>query len=94
MMKRYLISTLCFALISLGAQANNPPVPSPQQQQYENGINSQKRLQQQMQQSQQLQQQRMNQDIQQRSREQQQQLQRQMQQNQQRTQQSTPPRSY
>ncbi|WP_210423904.1 DUF2756 domain-containing protein [Dickeya sp. CFBP 2040] len=71
------------------ALAATQPI-SPQQQQFENGISSQKRLLQEMQQNQQLQQQLLNQEIQQRSRDQQQQLQQQLEQNRQRIQQSSP----
>ncbi|MFP1740415.1 hypothetical protein [Lonsdalea quercina] len=71
--------------------ANAAPLPSTQQQQFENGISSQKRLQQQMQQDQKLQQQRLNQSIQQNSAARQQQLRQQQQQTQQHVMPSTTP---
>ncbi|AJC68127.1 MULTISPECIES: DUF2756 domain-containing protein [Dickeya] len=86
---RILPSLMWLLSLPLLAQAATQTI-SPQQQQFENGISSQKRLLQEMQQSQQFQQQQLNQDIQQRSREQQQQLQQQLEQNRQRIQQSAP----
>ncbi|WP_291829341.1 hypothetical protein [Candidatus Symbiopectobacterium sp. PLON1] len=49
-MTRYLIPIFCLALVSLGTQANTQRLTT-QQQQLENGIPSQQRLQQQMQQN-------------------------------------------
>ncbi|MCA7013383.1 DUF2756 domain-containing protein [Dickeya dadantii] len=85
-----IISPLMLLLsLPLLAQAATQQI-SPQQQQFDNGISSQKRLLQEMQQNQALQQQQLNSDIQQRSREQQRQLQQQLEQNRQRIQQSAP----
>ncbi|MFP1723880.1 hypothetical protein ACLEEB_15320 [Lonsdalea quercina] len=78
-------------LLPMTLSANAAPLPSTQQQQFENGISSQKRLQQQMQQDQKLQQQRLNQSIQQNSAARQQQLRQQQQQTQQRVMPSTTP---
>ncbi|AOR62979.1 hypothetical protein [Pectobacterium wasabiae] len=82
----------CAALLCLPllAGANTTQAPTPQQQ-FENGISSQKQLQQSMQQSQQLQQQRLNQQLQQRNQQLQQQRQQQIQQDLQRSQRTTPP---
>ncbi|MFP1926148.1 hypothetical protein [Lonsdalea quercina] len=78
-------------LLPMTMSANAAPLPSTQQQQFENGISSQKRLQQQMQQDQKLQQQRLNQSIQQNSAARQQQLRQQQQQTQQSVMPSTTP---
>lgn len=69
-MKHAITSTaLLFALFSLPlvTRADAVKAPSVQQQQYENGINSQKQLQQRMQQNQQLHKQQLNQQLQQRN---------------------------
>ncbi|QTF10433.1 hypothetical protein HC231_22810 [Brenneria izadpanahii] len=86
------LTALLFALFSLPlvTQADAAKAPSTQQQQYENGINSQKQLQQRMQQNQQLQKQQLNQQLQQRNSQLQQQQQQQLQQQQKRIQQATP----
>ncbi|QCR10052.1 hypothetical protein EH207_17025 [Brenneria rubrifaciens] len=91
-MKTRLISLSLCALFSLPltTQANTTKVPSTQQR-LENGITSQRKLEQNMQQSQQLQQQRLNQQLQQRNSQLQQQRQQQLQRDRQRTQQTTPP---
>ncbi|MCA6951750.1 hypothetical protein [Pectobacterium polaris] len=82
----------CAGLLSLPllASANTPQAPTPQQQ-FENGISSQKQLQQNMQQNQKLQQQQLNQQLQQRNQQLQQQRQQQLQQDLQRSQRTTPP---
>ncbi|GKW43206.1 MULTISPECIES: hypothetical protein [Pectobacterium] len=82
----------CAALFGLPllASANTPQAPTPQQQ-FENGISSQKQLQQNMQQNQKLQQQQLNQQLQQRNQQLQQQRQQQLQQDLQRSQRTTPP---
>jgi TolA-binding protein len=82
----------CAALLGLPllANANTPQAPTPQQQ-FENGISSQKQLQQNMQQNQKLQQQQLNQQLQQRNQQLQQQRQQQLQQDLQRSQRTTPP---
>ncbi|MDG0802392.1 hypothetical protein [Pectobacterium polaris] len=82
----------CAALLGLPllASANTPQAPTPQQQ-FENGISSQKQLQQNMQQNQKLQQQQLNQQLQQRNQQLQQQRQQQLQNDLQRSQRTTPP---
>ncbi|EHD23610.1 MULTISPECIES: hypothetical protein [Brenneria] len=95
-MKHAITSTaLLFALFSLPlvTRADAVKAPSVQQQQYENGINSQKQLQQRMQQNQQLHKQQLNQQLQQRNTQLQQQQKQQLQQDKQRgTQQRMLPR--
>ncbi|KHN51558.1 hypothetical protein [Pectobacterium fontis] len=82
----------CAALLSLPflASANTTQAPTPQQQ-FDNGISSQKQLQQNMQQSQKLQQQQLNQQLQQRNQQLQLQRQQQLQKDLQRAQKATPP---
>ncbi|RLM26712.1 hypothetical protein BIY29_05085 [Brenneria alni] len=89
-MKTRLISMPLAALLflPLAGWSANPQTPSAQQQ-YENGINSQKQLQQRMQQNQQGQKQQLNQQLQQRNTQLQQQRQQQLEQERQR---STPQR--
>ncbi|AOR60716.1 hypothetical protein [Pectobacterium parmentieri] len=91
-MKHPKTALVCAALFCLPllASANATQAPTPQQQ-FENGISSQKQLQQSMQQSQQLQQQRLNQQLQQRNQQLQQQRQQQLQKDLQRSQRTTPP---
>ncbi|MCG8709536.1 hypothetical protein JHU04_002784 [Brenneria sp. 4F2] len=87
------LTALSFALLSLPlvTLADAVKAPSVQQQQYENGINSQKQLQQRMQQNQQVQKQQLNQQLQQRNSQLQQQQKQQLQQQKQRSvQQQTP----
>ncbi|MBJ7222123.1 MULTISPECIES: hypothetical protein [unclassified Brenneria] len=75
----FTLTTLLSALflLPLAGQAANPQTPSAQQQ-YENGISSQKQLQQRMQQNQQGQKQQLNQQLQQRNTQLQQQRQQQL----------------
>ncbi|WP_191091631.1 DUF2756 domain-containing protein [Affinibrenneria salicis] len=75
------------ALLAGTVQAGTTPAPT-QQQQFENGISSQKQLQQKMQQNQQIQKQSLNQQMQNTQRQQQQQLQSQLQRDLQRSQQN------
>lgn len=92
-MKHAKLMGLSLALLSLPlvTLADAVKAPSTQQQQYENGINSQKQLQQRMQQNQQTQQQQLKQQLQQRNSQLQQQRQQQLQQQQQRSRQAVPP---
>ncbi|MDX5630876.1 MULTISPECIES: hypothetical protein [unclassified Brenneria] len=87
------LTGLSLALLSLPlvTLADAVKAPSAQQQQYENGINSQKQLQQRMQQNQQLQKQQLNQQLQQRNSQLQQQQKQQLQQEKQRAQQKALP---
>lgn len=89
-LKITLTALLLTAPLSIVALSNNASAPSPQQQQFENGIATQKRLQQQMQTDQKLHQQQLNQQVQQQQRQQQQQLQQKLQQDRQRLQQNAP----
>ncbi|UYA58414.1 YhhA [Pectobacterium sp. F1-1] len=81
----------CAALLGLPlvASANTTQAPTPQQQ-FENGISSQKQLQQTMQQNQKLQQQQLNQQLQQRNQQLNQQRQQQLQKDLERSQRTTP----
>lgn len=88
--KTFLIGAALLGLPLL-TSANTTQAPTSQQQQFENGISSQKQLQQNMQQSQKLQQQQLNQQLQQRNQQLQQQRQQQLQKDLERSQRTTPP---
>lgn len=85
-----LLASTALLCLPLMASANTTQAPTPQQQ-FENGISSQKQLQKSMQQSQQLQQQQLNQQLQQRNQQLNQQRQQQLQKDLERSQRTTPP---
>ncbi|MEH2922258.1 hypothetical protein ACFFL1_15160 [Samsonia erythrinae] len=93
-MKQYktLLTSAALFCLPMMASANATQAPTPQQQ-FDNGISSQKQLQQNMQQSQKLQQQQLNQQLQQRNQHLQQQRQQQLQKDLQRSQRTIPPQT-